>query len=205
MLRKSALLYITCFALANILTGCCNCPPAPTYNYRWTQLTLTNKSYTIDTGKVSFIADTTNDFTTKNYMIDAMLAYELLASNTNNKWSFTNQAYACKCISSFYNPQKSITSLKVFTINPYDNTHPAMSDITEYFRSPKHTGNGAPDGLGNLNLGLPESSHYSPPYGSFWLFLATKPSLGSLHQFKVEITLSDSSTITANTTLVKLN
>jgi hypothetical protein len=198
MLRKTAILYISFFAIAHFLAGCCNCPPSPHYRIKWTQPKLRGYSYTIDSGRITVMLDTSNDFSSGNYMMDVTMGYELLAANTPRSSGLTTQAYACKCdpvIS--YTPDHKLSSLKVFTIKAYDNSHPAMTEVTEYFKSPKYT-NGNPDGLGNLELNLMQSTYYNTP-GSFQLYLSTRPTIGTVHQFKVELKLDNDSTITALT------
>ena len=199
MLIKSILLTIAWFALAVVISGCCNCPSAPTHNFRWTTLTTSTHGYTILDREVSYPDDTCVDFSDSALVIRAELGYELLAAQQAKPFSLFNQAYACSCVDGFYKFERSLSSLKVLTLQPFDTQHPAMSDVTEYFKSKRFTNNGYPDGLGDLNLRLENSSIYEMPDSKFDLYLDRKPVPGADYQFRIVLTLNDGSTIESTT------
>jgi hypothetical protein len=203
MLRKVAALAIAWYAMAVILAGCCNCPPAPTYNLRWTTLAVNTYSYTVADNMVTESADSSMDFSANNLMIRAHLDFELITATESGRFSMINQAYACKCIDGFYHPEHALSSLKVISVNAFDNDHPAMSDVSKYFRSKKSFSNGQPDGLGDVNLDIKNSSTYEMPKNDFRLYLDKRPAVGGDHQFTVVLTLNDSSTIVATTPILR--
>jgi hypothetical protein len=197
MIRKAFIVYLACFAFAHVLSGCCNCPPAPTHSYRWIGTKLETVSYTITEGKVQADADTSMDFSSRSLMLEVRPTYELLSmKRQQHSMHWVNSAYAYKCVDEFYQTQQPIMQLRVVSLTDYDATHPAMSDITEYFRSAEYDGNGMVKGLGALNLGLPESKNSSYGVSTYFrLLLAVKPGVGTEQQFKVELTLEDNSKI----------
>lgn len=199
MLRKALLVYISCFALAHILAGC-NCPPAAHYRYHWTDMKLNTKGYVIADRKVQQDADSSTDFSHRELMLEVRPQYELLALQQRTTLGWTNAAYALKCINAVYTTDRHIMQLRVLSLRPYDAAHPALSDITEYFRSTSHDDKGWVTGLGPLNLGLPQSAKSSWSVDDYYrLFLAVKPTPGSQQIFEVELLLSDSSKIVAQT------
>jgi hypothetical protein len=207
MLRKAAALSIAWYAFAIILSGCrdkCNCPPQPTYNFRWTNLGVTTHAWPIKDWIVTENPDTSLDFTAKSLLIKAHLNYELItATQCPGQRSIFSQAYACSCVEPNYHPEHALSSIKVITVQPFDGAHPAMTEVTDYFKSKNYNDKGQPDGLRSLNLRLDYGYAGEMPLSYYDLYLDRRPTLGSDHQFKVVFTLSDSSTISATTAVVR--
>jgi hypothetical protein len=194
MLRKTAIIYISFFAIAHLIAGCCDCGPMPAYRIKWAQPRISNHSYEINSGRVDLLADTSNNFSAKNYAMSVNMGYELLAAK--HHCGIINQAYACKCDqSASYTPNYKLSSIKVFTVNAYDSTHPAQSEVTGYFKSQKFS-DGIADGLGDLNLNLSQGVFYNYP-GSFFLMLGNRPGPGTVQQFRVEVMAENDSTYMA--------
>jgi hypothetical protein len=207
MLHKSVLIYLTCFVIFHVLSGCCNCEPTGTYRIRWTELKMESKSYSLDSGFIQFRANPGNDYSASNYLLQVKLSSVLLASNSPCTNHFTNSAYACKCDNeSTYTSEHAVTSLKVFTLNNYDATHPAQSEVTEYFKTVRDDSTGWPT-LQPLDLWLPVGTLAGParypPELDYNLFLATRPAPGSLHQFRVDVKLANDSTLSAVTQQIR--
>ena len=201
MLKKAITLYLVTFILGIILSGCCNCNNQ-NFRFRWKDLKLSSRAYTINAGSVNSVADTGTNFAGKGYLLQVFLSGELIAANHSWANGLVNQAYACKCAGDSYQSQQSITQLRVFTVNDYDSAHPAMSDVTEHFKSPKYSQTGA-DGLGPLYTGIPTAAYHSSPGAAFELYLDTKPTIGAGHQFKVVVALADGSIFSGNTPILQ--
>jgi hypothetical protein len=45
------------------------------------------------------------------------------------------EAMACKCIGELYHPLHRFTDIRVISLNTFDASHPAMSDLSEYFKA----------------------------------------------------------------------
>jgi len=185
MLRKAAALSIAWYVIAIILSGCrnnCNCPPQPTYNFRWTNMAVTTHAYSITDWIVSESPDTSLDFTAKSLLIKARLDYELITATQCPGPSMINQAYACSCADPLYNPDRTLSSLKVISVHPFDITHPAMSEVTEYFKSKNYNDKGQPDGLRNLDLPLGQGYKGKMPVKDYDFYLYKRPAIGTDHQ-----------------------
>lgn len=204
MIRKAATLYIACYLLGVILSGCCNCPPAAERTIRWTGLHLSSRPYTVEAdSSIKASADTTTDFQSKQCLLRTTLDYQFIAGAKSYQLHLLNEAYACKCAEQTIKAQKSITNLRVFTINNFDGSHPAGSEITDRFGSP-YILNSRPSGLGPLELYLPASQYQgSEPYTIYDLYLAKRPTAGSTQQFKVVVTFSDTTSYSELTPLLR--
>lgn len=199
-MKKALLLYFAFFALGHLLSGCCNCPSVGVpYRFRWTGIILNSYRYVADSGVLSTFPDSSGDFTGKNYMLSVKPQFALLVHNMRRRTSFANTAYACSCAEQEYNPEQAIVSLRVFTATDYDVTHPAGSEVTAYFRSANYSG-----GLSELQLNIPQTSYSYGVYEEYRLFLATKPTTGTSHQFRVELRLANDSVLSVQTPVLKL-
>jgi hypothetical protein len=128
--------------------------------------------------------------------------YQLLSHRATHAAGFITQAYACKCDDKAYMPEQTIAALNVFTINALDVDHPAMTEVTDYFKQPAYTAQGMPDGLKPLNFPIGKKS-IPWPGSNFALYLDKRPTIGTEHQFKVVFTLSDTSTLEATTPVLQ--
>jgi hypothetical protein len=204
MIRKAALLHLLFFFSINLISGCCNCGSIPDYHFRWKDLKLTSYSYTISDKRLQLTLDSSADFSKKNYAIELQLSYELLSAVPAGFFGFANMAYACKCAVT-YTTENAITRIRILTENAFDNTHPAESDVTEYFGSPYYAGSDLVEirSMDYQDL-LSRSYDPLPYYGMTSRFLMIKkPSQGSLHRFKILISYENSTTDTLITQLLK--
>lgn len=196
MFRKAAILVIAWYTIAIILPGCCNCPQPGSFRFRWTKLDITVRPYTLDSGYVSVLPDSTTDFTMRNPMFRTLLDYELIAKGRGCS-GLMGQAYACKCAQDEFTPENNFSNLRVYTINAYDSTHPAMSDVTAYFGE---FNNVPPDTVLQPMVQLHPLPSYSGSARLEWvMYLGKRPAFAGYHQFRVVYTLTDSSRISAVT------
>src|SRR5688572_682295 len=120
MIKKVLTLYLAFFATGVILSGCCDCSHVGSFRFRWTNLDLSNRSYTIDSGSVRVVPDSGFDFRGRNYAILTRVDHELIAANDFHTASFLNTAYACKCAESDYTPEHRIAALQIISVNSFD-------------------------------------------------------------------------------------
>ncbi len=200
---KKALGIFACFqVIAVVLTSCCNCDDVQQFNFKWTGVSLSNYSYIINTD-VQSAADTSTDYSTKNYALGAQLNYQLLAVSAPGVFSFYNSAYACKCALSQYHTEKQVLGISIKCLNGFDATHPMNSDVSMYFKDAAYS-NGKFTGLVPRATIEQQPYFYNEPYEVFKLYLDKKPEFGGLHQFAVIITFTDNSTVSEMTTPVYL-
>lgn len=109
---------------------------------------------------------------------------------------FIQSAYAtsCKCPPEFlYFPNDSIVSIKVFTVNNFDNQHLENSDITDYFRV-AHSYSTVENDVANRRYSYGSDAEFEKSCGKeikIDLLLMTAPTISHLYQFKIQVKLSD--------------
>lgn len=198
MIRKALFLCFAWYALAFVLSGCdnCKCPPQPVQSIRWTSLGLSTYWYeTTTNNSIMSSVDRIGDFRTRDYLLQVSAGYEFLASNCNHRNALISEAYACDCIPPEIKISNPMTDLRVFTVGNYDNEHPAGSEITDRFGSPLYS-NGQPLEMGPLTLNL-NTIQYNGGSATnvFDLYMTKKPEPG-IQQFRVVVTLQDSTSFT---------
>jgi len=193
IIRRVFLIGTVYYALAFILISCCNCENVLQRTIRWTGLSISGSAYRVEPdGTVVTEENASMDFSQKQYSLRATVNYEFLVSNFPHHFSMFNEAYACKCEESTVLTQKSVTEIKVVSVNDYDATHPAGSDITSYFGSVKSDKGGA-DGIGPLQLYYGSTYSGRLPYTGYDFYMVQRPSAGTVQQFNVIVMFSDSS------------
>ena len=111
-------------------------------------------------------------------------------------------AFACDCPPDFaYLPLERIESIKIFTLNNFDSTHPEGSDITDYFRSA--------GGSFQKVESLVSSLYYDwamqlPSDLKIDLLLMVAPTTDNKLQLKIEVALSDGRILEQQTPEIKL-
>jgi len=134
-------------------------------------------------------------------VVDAVVA----RSKTRNS-IFIQSAYATsiECPPRFiYNPNDTIVSIRIFTMNDFDNQHSENSDITAYFRI-AHSFSTVENFVANMRY------TYEVNFENWWrevtidLLLMTAPTTNGFHQFKVQIELSDGRILEQKTTEIEL-
>jgi len=123
---------------------------------------------------------------------------------------FVQSMYAftkAPCPEYFHFPSDSIVSIKIFTINDFDDQHLTDSDVTNYFRVA-----GSFSTIENYVAGVRYTFDwgYITDFEDFIaeikldLLLMTPPTATNNHQFKVQVTLSDGRILEQLTTEVQL-
>ena len=93
----------------------------------------------------------------------------------------------------FYSPNDSIVSIKIFTINNFDNQHSENSDITDYFRV-AHSYSTVENDVANRRYSYGSDAEFEKSCGKeikIDLLLMTAPTISHLYQFKIQVKLSD--------------
>lgn len=178
----------------------CSCPDTSTYIVDWKNIKLK---------AVKYFGTNTSDYYSWQYTTDSVFYGPTYGFNLNLvsnvglseksllKVDFSNAAYALKCNEDYFMLRKKAIDFSIENLKDFDQEHPANSIITEYFTDefmPKEY---------VLNL-LNET--YSGGYSEsrFTLRLHEVPTLDSLHQFRINITLEDSTILTGLTQSIKL-
>ena len=119
---------------------------------------------------------------------------------------FIQSAYAtsCECPPEFlYFPSDSIVSIKIFTVNNFDNQHSENLDITDYF---KVAGSYSTIGsyVANMNYTYADDFEYRGQELTLDLLLMTAPTANNKQQFEIQVTLSDGRILKQQTPEIEL-
>ena len=122
---------------------------------------------------------------------------------------FTQSAYALSydCPPEFfYSPSDSIVSIKIITINDFDEKHSGDSDITDYFRV-AHTYSTVNNFVANMGFSYGIDGEFEDFTGKdikIDLLLMMAPTVNNHHQFKIQVELSDRRILEQLTTEIEL-
>lgn len=197
MIKK--LLFVFGFVLTlQIITGCCDCEPIRKIYFTRKGLSLKNLDATLPQPGL------TNDsvISSTKYGIQIQLLNTQLALDKKRiNWGLIQQAQACKCAGDDFIPKENILSIKIFSTNDFDTSHPRNTDLSLYFKVKKY----------NTTVPITEyiKSLIDYPYmanTAFFegIFLQVAPSMAKRHKFRLEIALSDGRILAAETTEVEL-
>jgi hypothetical protein len=188
--------------MVELVISCCNCPEATLLNYTNCRLFVNNLD---NSGESPIISKSDsiskNAYGIKLYIFRNKNTCELKKSNS----IFIQSAFAydCFCPPEFeYVPLDSIVSISITTTHDFDSEHLESSDISEYFyvfKNNKYTS--IADYIKNIETEIPD---YLGSTYEFDLFLMTPPTLGTEHQFEVNIELSDDRILSARTVKIVL-
>jgi len=124
---------------------------------------------------------------------------------------FIQSAYAftrAECPPEFiYTANDKIISIKVFTLNKFDNQHSENTDITNYFKVAQ-TYSDVKDYIASIYYSNEKVEYQWPEPPEMELkidlMLMTAPTMDNKHQFKIQVTLSDGRILEQQTTEIQL-
>ena len=106
-----------------------------------------------------------------------------------------------------YSPIDSIISIRVFTLNNFDDQHPENSDITDYFKVAQSY-SAVKEHIAKMRFTYKHGYGYnSKPFEKelkIDLMLMTAPTTNNPYQFKIQVTLSDRRIFEQKTTEIQL-
>ncbi len=197
-MQYKKIIFILIFPLlVEILSSCCRCPEVNHYEYSNCDITLQN----LDNSGDNIIVAMSDSITEDNYGIRVAVNRSLDVCKTYDFPSiFINSATACSCPNDTWTARQEISSLKIYTINHFDTSHYAGSEVTEYFSA--FSGDFSTDidsFIKNYNY---EAYGYENDERLFDLLLNTPPSIGNKHSFKIVVSLIDGKKIIKETSEV---
>jgi hypothetical protein len=119
---------------------------------------------------------------------------------------FVQSAYAtsCECPPEFlYFPNDSILSIKIFTVNNFDNQHLENSDITDYFRVADSYST-IENYVANMHYTYADDFEYWGQELKLDLLLMTAPTANNKQRFEIQVALSDRRVLKQQTTEIEL-
>jgi hypothetical protein len=105
-----------------------------------------------------------------------------------------------------YYPRDSIVSIKIFTINDFDDKNSENSDITDYFRI-AHSYSTVKNYVANMKFAYESNSEFDESLDKgiqIDVLLMTAPTINKIHQFKIQVELSDRRILEQLTTEIEL-
>lgn len=203
MKARKILLFLLLPLIAETVISCCHCLEPVLKRYTNKTLLIDN----LDNSNNEPVISTSGSVAKTAYGIRIHLSREKIACINRSRSVFIQSAFAYKCDCPPPNqflPEDSITSIKVFTVNDFDATHSANSDISDYFKvytAYLFTFTTIPDYLRNTSPVLYSENELEVKLD---LLLMTPPSFNNQHRFRVQITLSDGRVLQQETSEIQL-
>ena len=193
MKKKLIILFFLLVPIASVLFhACCPCDVETQHrNYSHKAIFLKN----LDNSGEKIIESESLQLNKNAYGIRLYLTREknVVACTKQMNSFFIQSAYAtsCKCPPEFlYFPSDSIVSIKIFTVNNFDNQHSAGSDVTDYFRV-SGSFSVIESYVANMYYTYADDFEYWGQEINLGLLLMTAPTTNNKHQFEIQVTLSD--------------
>jgi len=186
--------------LLRLVVSCCDCNEGAEFKYTFDCM----EAFHIDNAGQTSIVVEGGTILKEAYGIQIEFALLQLACNKPFSFSAFNSAYAfkCECPPEIqYLAQDTISSIQIKAINDFDQTHPANSDISDYFKVLDY------DNYITLQefIDAPETMYETKPVkDSVRIFLMQPPVHIGEHRFQVEVLLSNGTILTAETTPINL-
>jgi hypothetical protein len=182
---------ILCWLLLPLMIGtvqaCCNCADEISYRFIVNKIEIAN----LDNSGISPVPVQGDAVNKKAYCLRIAMTTTKVAFQKNvtpNLFVQTASAQDCFCNGGFYGQMTdTLLSLHIYTVNDFDSTHKAGSEINSYFFS---DGRYPLAANGSFNQPLYSYDFASPSYVYNYM-LMHEPQFSSLCQFKVEINFSD--------------
>lgn len=196
IMKLSRILLILSFPLlSEVLISCCDCNETVNAHYSNTELLLEN----LDNSKREIlIAGET--VPRRAYGIRLLINKKEIACAPSHI-GFLPAAYArsCGCPPDVqFLARDSITNIQVFTVNNFNSSYPAQSDVSELFNVfEQQTFSSIYNYLLNKETTIDHELAYQQPVN---LLLLSAPAQNTLHSFTVRVTLSDGRVFEKNTT-----
>jgi len=191
---KTKILWIAiAYYAAAGLSGCvrCKCDDNPNRNFIYAELQSAVNSCVLSDSTFQFMALTSDSLPKEQLGIQLNLNGTIVFSEPETKHmpGFINTAYACSCPETMYFTADSISSIKIITLNNFDSTHVAGSDVTGYFRVPEYDYSGGKAKVIQKPMEDYFQYSYSGPGPGFYLniYLNRFPQNEGYAKFKIRV------------------
>lgn len=197
---KKILLVFGLALISQLIGSCinCHCTSPQTIYFTNKGTSLKNLDSSLPQPKVT----SAGTISSTNYGIQIQLITQQITSRKQQiSWGLIQSAYACSCVEDDYIAKEGFSSIKIFSDNDFDDTHPKGTDLSLYFKAKSDdTMISLADYLKSF-----KDFKYIPPIIFYeGVFLQVPPKSGKRHKFKVSITLSDGRILESETTEVEL-
>jgi hypothetical protein len=186
--------------IAEVVISCCNCIDPVVQHYTNKTISASNLD---NTGKEPVVS-TANSINKNAYGFRLQLTREKLAC-LEKRYSFFIQSYAMSCHCpppTQFMAKDSITSIKVFTIQDFDGTHPAGVDVSDYFKVYRQFAFFSISDFLTISQRTLYDERELQPQTDF--LLMTAPTITGARRFKIQFTLSDGRILETETSTIDL-
>jgi len=206
MRKRFVISFLLLVPIVSVFNSCLECKPPTPASYSHNTLLLKN----LDNSGASAV-ETENLQINKNaYGIRLYIITEkrTFACEKQTNSFFIQSAYATSvpdCYDYIYSAIDSIVSIKIFTLNDFDNQHSENSDITDYFRVAQAYSS-IEEYAKNINYTHECNDFETLPWKDIRidLFLMTTPTTTNNQQFKIQVKLSDGRILEQQTSEIEL-
>ena len=206
--KKLIILFLLLSPMVALFTSCPSCDVTTSNRIKYSHKTLILKN--LDNSGEQAIESEVLELNKNSYGIRLYLTRErnTIACARQSYSLFFHSAYAftpARCLPAYiFSPTDSIISIKVFTLNNFDNQHPENSDITNYFKVAQSY-SVVKEHIANM----PFTYEYDfeaqfEKKLKIDLMLMTAPTRNNPHQFNIQVTLSDKRIFEQETTEIEL-
>ncbi len=197
-MKKKVMIIFLSTVVMQMIISCCDCPELTKFQYKFEYATVFNLD---NSGATSVISE--SPISKNAYGIKLQLGLRQLSSQGRKHFSLFNQAYAMCCFcgpDTVISLRDTITSLKITTINSFDNNHPKGSDVTDLFRVLKYNTYITIDSV----IAQPAIYYKRTETDFLEMYLFTPPSQPGEYSFQVDIALSNNTHMLASTKSIEL-
>ena len=207
MQKRLILLFLLLFPIVNLFHSCV-CDVTTKYE-SYTHKTLLLKN--LDNSGAKAVETNASQINKNAYGIRVYLTSEInsVASSKQNHFNFIQSVHAMTvyCPPEYiFSPSDSIVSMKIITVNDFDDLHSENSDITHYFRI-ANSYSTIDKYVANMTFTYESDIEFeASPIRKIEidLLLMTAPAKTQNHQFKIQITLSDGRILEEQTSEIEL-
>lgn len=187
--------------IANLVVSCCNCLETAIHHYTNKTISLIN----LDNSGKEPIETSSGRVIKTAYGIGVTLTREKIARIDKSKFTLVEAAwaYGCHCPPpDEFLPNDSIVAIRVISLTDFNSSHPANTDVTTYFKVYAPYSFSTPGDFVKATSAILFIE--TQLQVTFNLMLMTPPDTIGLHQFKVQIVLSDGRTLEQNASTIDL-
>lgn len=208
MLKKILIIFLSYLVIA-LAFSChpCRCKPQK-YFFNFIESYNSTLSYEFPTDSTFTQNDTdAMSLSYGTYGINIGMKGELASLYQKQScFSLINTALACDCNEDSYSANDPISSIKIYTVNDFDDTHLSGSDVTEYFVQLQKAYNPIRIEKNTVEVML-HKQLFDMGYGvhrAYGIYLDKNPTLNNVVAFEVKVTLESGKEFTNRTPPVTL-
>lgn len=200
MIRNKVLFLFLLFLSVDVFMACCRCDFSKVGVFYHKSIGLQH----IDNRGEKPVLVSTDTLNKNAYGMRVMFTRDLVANATNTFSLMSSSAYAmkCDCANDYITSGDTVSQIQCFTLYDFDANHPANSDISDYWRALSYEKLVELDKLrSSLNEMFKNEQDLSK---SVDILMIQAPTTGTIHQFKIVLTLSNGKTIEQTSTPIYL-